>query len=204
VTTRSPPVRHQYCEAQSIRKSAATVSTELADERCSSGVEDWIDILGGGFAARRLLFNSRDPGSGKTTLGASVSSRGTTAWREGLYITLSETREELLKVRDRTGGRSIKSPVLDVSAVEDLLRPEAQTTVFHPSEVELTKASQLLLDEVPQGAASTSRLRFAVRIPINGRNRFTLPAPTSDAQTAIRKIREHRFFCLTIEWTRQG
>jgi circadian clock protein KaiC len=29
-----------------------------------------------------------------------------------------------------------------------LLRPEAQTTVFHPSEVELTKVSQLLLDKV--------------------------------------------------------
>src|SRR5204863_2061098 len=34
-----------------------------------------------------------------------------------------------------------------LSAIETLLRPEAQTTVFHPSEVELTKVSQLLLDE---------------------------------------------------------
>ena len=49
----------------------------------------------------------------------------------------------------RSHGWSLdKIPVLDLSAVENLLRPEAQTTVFHPSEVELTKVSQLLLDEV--------------------------------------------------------
>ena len=44
-------------------------------------------------------------------------------------------------------GKLDKNPSVDLSAVENL-RPEAQTTVFHPSEVELTKVSQLLLDEV--------------------------------------------------------
>ena len=49
----------------------------------------------------------------------------------------------------RSHGWSVdKIPVLDLSAVENLLRPEAQTTVFDPSEVELTKVSQVLLDEV--------------------------------------------------------
>ena len=64
------------------------------------------------------------------------------------YITLSETREELLQVARSHGWSIDKIPVLDLSAVENLLRPEAQTTVFHPSEVELTKVSQLLLTEV--------------------------------------------------------
>jgi len=48
--------------------------------------------------------------------------------------------------------------VLDLSAVENLLRPEAQTTVFHPSEVELTKVSQLLLDEARK--AQPARVAF--------------------------------------------
>ena len=48
--------------------------------------------------------------------------------------------------------------MLDLSAVENLLRPEAQTTVFHPSEVELTKVSQLLLDEVRK--AQPARVAF--------------------------------------------
>jgi circadian clock protein KaiC len=31
--------------------------------------------------------------------------------------------------------------------LKPLLRPEAQTTVFHPSEIELTKITNLVLDE---------------------------------------------------------
>jgi circadian clock protein KaiC len=38
-------------------------------------------------------------------------------------------------------------PLLELSAIEALLRPEAQTTVFHPSEIELTKITNLVLDE---------------------------------------------------------
>jgi circadian clock protein KaiC len=41
-------------------------------------------------------------------------------------------------------------PLLELSAVEMMLRPEAQTTVFHPSEVELNKITQLLMDGVRQ------------------------------------------------------
>jgi circadian clock protein KaiC len=64
------------------------------------------------------------------------------------YITLSETREELLQVARSHGWSIDRIPLLDLSAVENLLPPEAQTTVFHPSEVELMKVSQLLLNEV--------------------------------------------------------
>jgi circadian clock protein KaiC len=37
-----------------------------------------------------------------------------------------------------------------MSAIESLLRPEAQTTVFHPAEMELNKVSQLLLQQVEE------------------------------------------------------
>jgi circadian clock protein KaiC len=36
---------------------------------------------------------------------------------------------------------------MELSAIEQLLRPEAQTTVFRPSEIELNKISQLLIGE---------------------------------------------------------
>src|SRR5262249_60076004 len=38
-------------------------------------------------------------------------------------------------------------PLLELSAIDQLLRPEAQTTVFHPSEVELNKVSKLVINE---------------------------------------------------------
>jgi len=131
---------------KSIRKSAATVSTEL-DERCSSGVEGLDDILAGGFPRDCFYLVQGDPGSGKTTLALQFLLEGLRRGEKVFYITLSETKQELLKVARSHGWSLDKIPVLDLSAVENLQRPEAQTTVFHPSEVELTKVSQLLLDE---------------------------------------------------------
>ncbi len=142
---------------KSIRKSAATVSTEL-DERCPSGVEGLDDILAGGLPRDCFYLVQGDPGSGKTTLALQFLLEGLRRGEKVFYITLSETKQELLKVARSHGWSLNKIPVLDLSAVEDLLRPEAQTTVFHPSEVELTKVSRLLLDEV--GKAQPARVAF--------------------------------------------
>ena len=79
----------------------------------------------------------------------------------------------------RSHGWSLdKVPVLDLSAIASLLRPEAQTTVFHPSEVELTKVSQLLLDEVrkvkPARVAfdSLSEFRLMAETPLRYRRQL--------------------------------
>jgi circadian clock protein KaiC len=135
-------------KSKSIQKSAATISAALADQRCSSGIEGLDDILAGGLPRDCVYLIQGDPGSGKTTLALQFLLEGLRRGEKVFYITLSETKQELLKVARSHGWSLDKIPVLDLSAVENLLRPEAQTTVFHPSEVELTKVSQLLLDEV--------------------------------------------------------
>jgi circadian clock protein KaiC len=134
--------------AKSGRKSAATASTKLKDVRCASGIEGLDDILAGGLPSEGFYLIQGDPGSGKTTLALQFLLEGLRRGEKVFYITLSETKQELLQVARSHGWSIDKIPVLDLSAVEGLLRPEAQTTVFHPSEVELTKVSQLLLDEV--------------------------------------------------------
>jgi circadian clock protein KaiC len=143
---------------KSIRKSATTVSTDFVDERCPSGVEGLDDILAGGLPRDCFYLVQGDPGSGKTTLALQFLLEGLRRSEKVFYITLSETKEELFKVARSHGWSLDKIPVLDLSAVENLLRPEAQTTVFHPSEVELTKVSQLLLDEVRK--AQPARVAF--------------------------------------------
>ena len=143
---------------KSIRKSATPVSTHLADERCPSGVEGLDDILAGGLPRDCFYLIQGDPGSGKTTLALQFLLEGIRRGEKVFYITLSETKQELLKVARSHGWSLDKIPVLELSAIENLLRPEAQTTVFHPSEVELTKVSQLLLDEVRK--AQPARVAF--------------------------------------------
>jgi len=134
--------------AKSIRKPAATASTKITDVRCPTGIEGLDDILAGGLPSQGFCLIQGDPGSGKTTMALQFLLEGLRRGEKILYITLSETKQELLQVARSHGWSIDKIPVLDLSAVESLLRPEAQTTVFHPSEVELTKVSQLLLDEV--------------------------------------------------------
>ncbi len=117
------------------------------DFRCSSGVEGLDAILGGGFPADCFYLVQGDPGSGKTTLALQFLLEGLKDGEPVLYITLSETKSELLRVARSHGWSLDKIPLLELSAIESMLRPEAQTTVFHPSEMELSKVARLLLDE---------------------------------------------------------
>src|SRR5882724_2158840 len=150
----------------------------LADERCSSGVEGLDAILAGGLPRAGFYLVQGDPGSGKTTLALQFLLEGLRQGEKVFYITLSETKQELFKVARSHGWSLDKIPVLDLSAVENLLRPEAQTTVFHPSEVELTKVSQLLLDEVrktqPARVAfdSLSEFRLMAETPLRYRRQL--------------------------------
>ena len=143
----------------------------LADERCPSGVEGLDDILAGGLPRGCFCLIQGDPGSGKTTLALQFLLEGLRRGEKVFYITLSETKHELLHVARSHGWSIDKIPVLDLSAIENLLRPEAQTTVFHPSEVELTKVSQLLLDEV--------RKTQPARVAFDSLSEFRLMAETS-------------------------
>ena len=116
-------------------------------ERCPTGVEGLDDILAGGLPRDCFYLVQGDPGSGKTTLALQFLLEGLRRGEKVFYITLSETKRELLNVARSHGWSLDDIPLLELSAIETLLRPESQTTVFHPSEVELTKVSQLLLDE---------------------------------------------------------
>ena len=82
---------------KSIQKSAPTVSADLADERCPSGVEGLDDILAGGLPGDCFYLVQGDPGSGKTTLALQFLLEGLRRGEKVFYITLSETKQELLK-----------------------------------------------------------------------------------------------------------
>lgn len=134
--------------SQSTRKPVANVSPDFNDERCPTGIEGLDDILAGGFPRECVYLVQGDPGSGKTTLALQFLLEGVRRGEKVFYITLSETKNELLKVAHSHGWSLDQVPLLELSAIDSLLRPDAQTTVFHPSEVELNKVSALLLEEM--------------------------------------------------------
>src|SRR5215211_4153477 len=113
-------------------------ANDPGDERCPSGIEGLDDILAGGLPRDCFYLVQGDPGSGKTTLALQFLLEGVRRGETVFYITLSETEAELLKVARSHDWYLESIPLLELSAIESILRPEARTTVFHPSEIELT------------------------------------------------------------------
>ena len=115
---------------------------------CPTGLSGLDAIIGGGLPSNCVYLVQGDPGSGKTTLALQFLFEGRRRGESCLYITLSEMKEELERVAISHGWSLEGIPLLEFSAIESLLQPESQTTVFHPSEMELGKVSKLLRDEI--------------------------------------------------------
>src|SRR5256714_12533782 len=152
-------------------RSKTNAPAVLNNAYCSSGIEGLDDILAGGLPCDCFYLIQGDPGSGKTTLALQFLLEGLRRGEKVLYITLSETRNELLKVARSHGWSLDDIPLLELSAVESLLRPETQTTVFRPSEMELNKVTALLLEE--------ARRTKPARVVFDSLSEFRLMAETA-------------------------
>jgi circadian clock protein KaiC len=115
-----------------------------AETPMSTGVPGLDHILGGGLPRNRLYLVQGTPGAGKTTFALQFLLEGIRAGEACLYITLSESRREVVEVA-RTHGWSLDGiELIELDAAGDLFRGDAQTTVFHPSEVELNTITNLI------------------------------------------------------------
>jgi len=114
----------------------------------ASGVPGLDDVLGGGFTSRRLYSVEGVPGSGKTTLAMQFLIEGARRQEPVLYVTLSETKEELLATAASHGWALDEISIFELVPTEGGLQADEQYTMFHPSEVELNQTTTAILDEV--------------------------------------------------------
>ena len=115
--------------------------------RISTGIDGLDDILNGGLTAQRVYLVEGSPGTGKTTLGLQFLRDGAARGEPGLYITLSETADELRMVA-ASHGWSIDALALFELANDSALDIDAQQSVFHPSEVELGETTRNVMNQV--------------------------------------------------------
>jgi circadian clock protein KaiC len=118
------------------------------EERPKTGVEGLDNILSGGLIANRLYLINGDPGSGKTTLALQYLLEGAKHGQRCLYITLSETKEELT-AGARSHGWSLEGiEVVELGSPDRDLSGDGQVTMYPSSEVELSETINAVLEAV--------------------------------------------------------
>ena len=117
-------------------------------ELISSGNPGLDLILTGGLPARRLYLLEGAPGAGKTTLALQFLREGVKQGEKALYITLSETKEELSAVAKSHGWDIDEFDVFEFSSASDIFGDGREQSILHPWEMELGETIRLIQDEV--------------------------------------------------------
>lgn len=125
------------------------ISIDDKSHRSSTGMPGLDQILGGGLTRDRLYLVEGTPGTGKTTLSLQFLLEGVRQGERGLYVTLSETSDELRAVA-KTHGWSLDHLDLFELVSEAGLDPDSEQSVLHPSEVELGETTREVMRRVEE------------------------------------------------------
>lgn len=165
-------------------------TSTLINDRSLSGCPGLDDVLGGGFPRGHFYLLEGEPGTGKTTLALQFVEEGLRNGERVLYITLSESSEDLHAVARSHGIQLDGANFVDLKPDEEDLKPDGQYTVFHPSEIELGDRLQAIVTEVERYKPdrlvidALSELRMLARDPLRYRRQvislreFTPPSCT--------------------------
>jgi archaellum biogenesis ATPase FlaH len=119
------------------------------------GVSGLDDILNGGLVRNRLYLMEGPPGSGKTTLGLQFLIEGANAHEKGLYITLSETEQEL---RETAVSHYWSIPqnidIFELLPPESLLDEKQQQSLLYSSDLELGETTHRIFEAMDRSKPS--------------------------------------------------
>ena len=125
-----------------------------ATAKARTGVPGLDDILLGGLAVGRIFLLEGSPGTGKTTMALSFLMQGAAMGERGLYITLSETAQELRAGAASHGwelGKEIE--IFEVVPPESVLNSDQQQSLLYSSDLELGETTKLIFEAVERTKA---------------------------------------------------
>jgi circadian clock protein KaiC len=114
----------------------------------TTGVKGLDEILRGGLPKNRVYLVEGTPGAGKTTLAMQFLLQGAREQQRSMYVTLSETAEELRASADSHGwsleGVCIREYIITETSVER----DREVTMYHTSELELGDTLARMLKDI--------------------------------------------------------
>lgn len=110
------------------------------------GIEGLDDVLAGGLVRGRLFLLEGSPGTGKTTVATQFLSEGARLGEKCLYITLSETEEELRESARSHAWDLSGITVFELVPPESLLDEQQQQSLLYSSDLELGEATRRIFD----------------------------------------------------------
>jgi circadian clock protein KaiC len=145
---------------------------------CNTGIPGLDHILQKGLPRNRMYVLEGEPGSGKTTMALQFLMEGVKRGENSLYISFSETEDELQAVAESHNWDLEKIHLIDLSSLERELISRTHTTLFHPSELELNQITENLLKKIEEISParivfdSVSEMRLLAENPLRYRRQI--------------------------------
>ena len=112
------------------------------------GIAGLDDVLNGGIERNRLYLVEGNPGTGKTTMAVQFLIEGHRAGERTLYITLSETEEELRATARAHGWVLDGITLFELVPPDSLLDEAQQQSLLYSSDLELGETTRAVFDIV--------------------------------------------------------
>ena len=115
-------------------------------EQALVGVDGLDDILAGGLTRGRVFLLEGSPGTGKTTVAMQFLIEGAAQGERCLYITLSETEDELRESAQSHGWDLAGIDLFELVPPESLLDEQQQQSLLYSSDLELGETTRRIFE----------------------------------------------------------